>query len=139
MINLKNDLQLAKMRSAGHLLYDVLRRTKEIIAPGITTMDINRFVDEQIRKGRAIPTELGYCGYPASICASIDDEVVHGIPSKHVRLEEGSIISIDVPDEIIINRLSGRRVCAACGGTFHVSLLKGGARSRRWTETASAM
>ena len=96
MINLKNDLQLAKMRSAGHLLYDVLSAAKEIIEPGITTMDINRFVDEKIRKGRGIPTELGYCGYPASICASIDDEVVHGIPSRHVRLEEGSIISIDV-------------------------------------------
>ena len=96
MITLKNDLQLAKMRSAGHLLYDVLCQAREIIAPGITTMDINDFVDEKIRKGRGIPTEKGYCGYPASICASIDDEVVHGIPSRHVRLQEGSIISIDV-------------------------------------------
>lgn len=96
MISLKNDLQLAKMRSAGHLLYDVLCQARAFIAPGMTTMDINNFVDEKIRKGRGIPTELGYCGYPASICASIDDEVVHGIPSKHVRLEEGSIISIDV-------------------------------------------
>ena len=96
MITLKNEHQLAKMRSAGHLLYDVLCQAREFIAPDITTMDINAFVDERIRKGGAIPTELGYCGYPASICASIDDEVVHGIPSKHVRLQEGSIISIDV-------------------------------------------
>ena len=96
MITLKNDAQLAKMRSAGHLLYDVLCAAREFIAPGMTTMDINNFVDEKIRKGRGIPTELGYCGYPASICASIDDEVVHGIPSKHVRVESGSIISIDV-------------------------------------------
>ncbi len=96
MINIKNPIQLAKMRSAGHLLHDVLAAAKEIIRPGITTLDINAFVEEHIRKGGAIPTELGYCGYPASICASIDDEVVHGIPSPHVELKEGSIISIDV-------------------------------------------
>ena len=96
MISIKNPVQLAKMRSAGHLLHDVLAATREIIRPGMTTMDLNAFVDEQIRRGGGIPTELGYCGYPASICASIDDEVVHGIPSKHVELKEGSIISIDV-------------------------------------------
>ena len=96
MISIKNPDQLAKMRSAGHLLYDVLQSTREIIRPGITTMDLNAFVDEQIRKGGGIPTELGYCGYPASICASIDDEVVHGIPSPVVELKEGSVISIDV-------------------------------------------
>jgi len=96
MISIKNPVQLAKMRSAGHLLHDVLAATREIIRPGMTTMDLNAFVDEQIRRGGGIPTELGYCGYPASICASIDDEVVHGIPSRHVELKEGSIISIDV-------------------------------------------
>ena len=96
MIVLKNDWQLAKMRSAGHLLHDVLCEAKAFIAPGMTTMDINDFVDERIRKGGGIPTELGYMDYPASVCASIDDEVVHGIPSRHVHLKEGSIISIDV-------------------------------------------
>lgn len=96
MISIKNVDQLAKMRSAGHLLHDVLAAAREIIRPGITTMDVNAFVDEKIRKGGGIPTELGYCGYPASICASVDDEVVHGIPSKHVVLKEGSIISVDV-------------------------------------------
>ena len=96
MISIKNPIQLAKMRSAGHLLHDVLAATREIIQPGMTTMDINAFVDEHIRKGGGIPTELGYCGYPASICASIDDEVVHGIPSPNVRLEEGQILSMDL-------------------------------------------
>ena len=72
MISIKNPIQLAKMRSAGHLLHDVLAATREIIRPGMTTMDLIAFVDEQIRKGGGIPTELGYCGYPASICASID-------------------------------------------------------------------
>lgn len=96
MISIKNPDQLAKMRSAGHLLHDVLSGVREIIRPGVTTMALNAYVDEAIRKGGGIPTELGYCGYPASICASIDDEVVHGIPSEHVALKEGSIISIDV-------------------------------------------
>lgn len=96
MISIKNPDQLAKMRSAGHLLHDVLCEARAFITPGITTADINAFVDERIRKGGGIPTELGYYGYPASICASIDDEVVHGIPSPNVELLEGSIISIDV-------------------------------------------
>lgn len=96
MISIKNVDQLAKMRSAGHLLYDVLCAAREAIRPGMTTMDLNNIVDQAIRKGGGIPTELGYCGYPASICASIDDEVVHGIPSPHVELKEGSIISVDV-------------------------------------------
>lgn len=96
MITLKNDEQLAKMRSAGHLLHDVLCAAREFICPGITTAALNAFVDEKIRKAGAIPTEFGYEGYPASICASIDDEVVHGIPSEHVVLKEGQIISVDV-------------------------------------------
>lgn len=96
MIILKNADQLAKMRSAGHLLHDVLMQVREMIAPGITTMDVNRYTDELICKAGAIPTEYGYCGFPASICASIDDEVVHGIPSENVTLMEGSILSVDV-------------------------------------------
>ena len=96
MIILKNADQLAKMRSAGHLLHDVLAATREEIRPGMTTMDVNAFVEHAIRKGGGIPTELGYMGYPASICASIDDEVVHGIPSTHVVLKEGQILSVDV-------------------------------------------
>ena len=96
MIILKNPDQLAKMRSAGHLLHDVLCQVREAICPGVTTMALNAYTDELIRKGGGIPTELNYEGYPASICASIDDEVVHGIPSDAVVLEEGAIISIDV-------------------------------------------
>lgn len=96
MIILKNPEQLKKMRSAGHLLYDVLQEVRSRITAGMTTMDLNRITDELIRKGGAIPTELGYCGYPASICASIDDEVVHAIPSENVVLKEGQIISVDV-------------------------------------------
>jgi len=95
MITIKNELQLAKMRSAGHLLYDVHCVLREKMAPGMTTYDLDRIAHELIIKGRATPSFLGYYDYPATLCVSIDDEVVHGIPSKHVRMEEGSIVSVD--------------------------------------------
>ena len=95
MITIKNELQLAKMRSAGHLLYDVLCTLREQMQPGMTTYDLDKIAHELIKKGRAIPSFLGYMDYPATLCVSIDDEVVHGIPSKHVRMEEGSIVSVD--------------------------------------------
>ena len=81
MITIKNDLQLAKMRSAGHLLYDVLCQLRERMAPGMTTLDLDRYAHELITHAHATPSFLGYEGYPATLCVSIDDEVVHGIPS----------------------------------------------------------
>lgn len=95
MISIKNYEQLAKMRSAGHLLHDVLCRLREAIVPGITTGALDAYAEELIRKAGAIPSFLNYQGYPASICASLEDEVVHGIPSDHVTIESGMILSID--------------------------------------------
>ena len=96
MIIIKNPIQIDRMRSAGHLLYDVLQYLASQVSPGITTEDINRMADEMIRKNGAVPSELGYMGFPKSICASVDDEVIHGIPSPDIRLEEGQIISMDL-------------------------------------------
>lgn len=96
MITLKNPDQLAKMRSAGHLLYDVMQRLREAVKPGITTAALDAYAEEMIRHAGAIPSSLNYCGFPKSICASIDDEVVHGIPSEDIELKEGQIISLDV-------------------------------------------
>ena len=95
MITIKNHDQLAKMRSAGHLLHDVLCRLREAVVPGITTKALDSYAEELIRKGGAIPSFLNYHGYPASICASLEDEVVHGIPSDQVTIENGMILSID--------------------------------------------
>ena len=95
MITIKNDLQLAKMRSAGHLLYDVLCQLREKMSPGMTTLDLDRYAHELITHAHATPSFLGYEGYPATLCVSIDDEVVHGIPSKHIEMKEGSIVSVD--------------------------------------------
>ena len=95
MITLKNPAQIAKMRSAGHLLYDILQSIREVIKAGESTVAIDAYAEEKIRRAGAVPSFLNYQGYPKSICASIDDEVVHGIPSDEVALMEGSILSID--------------------------------------------
>lgn len=95
MITIKNIDQIALMRSAGHLLYDVLCRLREAVKPGETTAAIDAYAEELIRRNHAIPSFLNYSGYPKSICASIDDEVVHGIPSEDIELKEGQILSID--------------------------------------------
>ena len=81
MISLKNPDQIAKMRVAGALLYEVLQQVRAAVKPGVTTAQLNNLAEKLIRRSHAIPSFLNYEGYPASICASVDDAVVHGIPS----------------------------------------------------------
>ena len=95
MISIKNPDQIGKMREAGALLHEVLQKLREAVQPGMSTAALDVYAEQLIRKNHAIPTFLNYGGYPATICASIDDEVVHGIPSEKRILKEGSIISID--------------------------------------------
>ncbi len=95
MISLKNPDQIAKMREAGALLYEVLQKLREAVKPGVTTAALDAYAEQLIRKNHATPSFLHYEGYPASICASVDDAVVHGIPSDKQVLKEGQIISID--------------------------------------------
>ena len=83
------------MREAGRLLAMTHKELKKIIKPGITTMDIDKKGEEIIRSFGCIPSFLNYNGYPASICVSVNDEVVHGIPSKERYLEDGDIVSLD--------------------------------------------
>lgn len=94
-VTVKSEREIALMREAGKILAEVHNRLEEIIAPGITTMEIDRKGEELIRKAGCIPSFKGYEGYPASICVSVNDEVVHGIPNKKHRLFEGDIVSLD--------------------------------------------
>ncbi len=94
-ITIKSEREISRMREAGKILADVHDRLEEIIAPGITTLDIDRKGEELIRKAGCIPSFLNYEGYPASICVSVNDEVVHGIPTDSRKLEEGDIVSLD--------------------------------------------
>ena len=95
MITIKNASQIAKMREAGALLHEVLEQLKGKIEPGITTKELDCYAEKLIRGYGAVPSFLNYEGYPASICASVDSQVVHGIPDESTMLREGQIISID--------------------------------------------
>ena len=95
MISLKNQTQIAKMRDAGKILREVEDEVRLAIRPGVSTLELDELAEKLIRRNHAIPSELGYEGYPGSICASINDEVVHGIPSAKRILQEGDIISVD--------------------------------------------
>ena len=94
-VTIKSEQEIQLMRDAGKILAEVHERLAEIIAPGITTWEIDQKGEEMIRQAGCIPSFKGYQGYPASICVSINDEVVHGIPNKEHRLFEGDIVSLD--------------------------------------------
>jgi len=96
MIELKTDPEIERMRSAAQIAARTLDLIEENIKPGITTGELNRMADEYIRSQGAVPAFLGYHGFPKSICVSIDDEVVHGIPSQKRELRAGQIVSVDV-------------------------------------------
>lgn len=95
MIVMKSQLEIEYMREAGHIVAEVHALLKPHIKPGITTAELDEMAEEHIRTRGAIPAFKGYCGFPSSICASVNHQVVHGIPGKRV-LEAGDIISIDV-------------------------------------------
>ena len=95
MISLKNPKQIAKMRDAGKILREVEDEVRLAIRPGVSTAELDELAERLIRRNHAIPSSLHYEGYPCSICASINDEVVHGIPSRTRILREGDILSVD--------------------------------------------
>ena len=95
MISLKNEAHISKMRDAGRILREVEDEVRLAIRPGVSTAELDILAERLIRKNRAVPSSLHYQGYPCSICASINDEVVHGIPSDSRVLKEGDIVSID--------------------------------------------
>ncbi|MCY6483476.1 type I methionyl aminopeptidase [Clostridium aestuarii] len=94
MIIIKKSKEIEYMRHSGRVVGKTLAKLQEYVKPGITTGELDRIAEEYIRSQNAIPSFKGYYGFPASICASVNNEVVHGIPGKKV-LQEGDIISID--------------------------------------------
>lgn len=96
MIIIKSNREIELMREAGKVNSYILNELKTLIKPGVTTMDIDRFVEKTVRQYGMIASEKGYCGYPGSICTSINEEVVHGIPSKKRMLRDGDIVSCDL-------------------------------------------
>jgi len=96
MIVLKTRNELNLMAQAGRIAAQALWAGVKAVEPGKSTMDINRAVHDCITSHGAIPSFLGYAGFPAASCVSVNNEVIHGIPSKHRKIAEGDIVSIDV-------------------------------------------
>lgn len=96
MIVIKSEQEIEMMRKAGEVNSLILRELADRIKPGISTMDIDEFVEKTVKAHGMIASEKGYCGYPASVCVSINEEVVHGIPSRSRILHEGDIVSVDL-------------------------------------------
>ena len=99
MITLKSEAEFAKMDAAGRVLEDTFHVLYDAVKPGVTTGELDRIADAYIRSRGGIPSELGYCGYPKSICASVNEQVVHGIPGPRV-LKDGDIVSLDIVVEL---------------------------------------
>jgi methionyl aminopeptidase len=95
MITLKSERELELMRASGALTARVLRALQPAVVPGATTKEIDALADRLIREGGGVPAFLGYHGFAGSICASVNDEVVHGIPSGR-RLREGDLLKVDI-------------------------------------------
>ena len=94
-VSIKSTREIELMREAGRLLEITHNEMEKALKPGMSTMDINRIGEEVIRSFGCIPSFLNYNGYPASICVSVNDEVVHGIPHKDHIIQEGDIVSLD--------------------------------------------
>ncbi len=103
MIKLKNNYEVDSMRKAGKIVAETLQVVEFNIKPGITTADLDRIAEEFIINSGAIPSFKGLYGFPASLCISVNDEVIHGIPGSYI-LKDGDIVSVD---------------CGACIEGFH--------------------
>lgn len=95
MIIKKSPAEIEAMREAGRISAKVLREVGARVKPGVSTLELDRFAEALIRLEGGVPAFKGYYGFPASICASLNDQIVHGIPSAEVVLQEGDILSID--------------------------------------------
>ena len=96
MFVIKNDEQIALMKVAGRITAEALEVARELVRPGISTKEIDTKIRRHIEKSGATPSFLGYGGFPGSACISINEQVIHGIPSERVILNEGDIVKIDV-------------------------------------------
>ena len=94
-IQIKEPAQIERMYAVGQVVARTLAVLTDAVRPGVSTADLNAIAEREIRGAGAVPSFLGYFGYPASICASVNEQVVHGIPSDGQRLRAGDIISID--------------------------------------------
>lgn len=96
MVELKNAAELDKIRQASKIVARTLALLKDHIRPGVSTAELNGLAESEIRKSSAVPAFLGYRGYPATLCVSINEEVVHGIPTPKRLIKKGDVVSLDL-------------------------------------------
>ncbi|HXH48775.1 MAG TPA: type I methionyl aminopeptidase [Terriglobia bacterium] len=121
MIICKSAAEIEKLRRSGRLVREVLEETGEQAKPGVTTMDLEKFVERRLAQVGAKPAFKGYRGYPCCLCASVNEQIVHGIPSDR-RLNEGDIVSLDLG--VIIDGYYGDAAMTVPVGTISESLQK---------------
>lgn len=95
MIQIKTEDEIGRMRAAGLVVQQTLAVLRDAVAPGISTADLDALAERTIRAAGAVPSFKGYRGFPATICTSVNDEVVHGIPDRGAVLREGDVLSVD--------------------------------------------
>lgn len=96
MIHRKSRYEVSLMKTAGSIVAEAHLAIKDAIKPGVSTIELDEIAEKIIRKNNAIPSFKGYHGFPGTICSSINEQVVHGIPSSEVILKEGDVVSIDI-------------------------------------------
>lgn len=143
MVTVKSESEIAVMKKAGAILADVLALVEEHAKPGVTTKYLDKLAYEYIIRQNAVPSFLNYGGFPATLCLSIDDEIVHGIPSDKRVLEEGMLLKVDggvgiggmhtdAARSVAIGRISAEKAQLArcCKECFFegIKVLKDGAR-----------
>ncbi|MCM0673768.1 type I methionyl aminopeptidase [Micromonospora phytophila] len=121
-IQLKTPDQIEKMRAAGLVVAEALRRMREAVAPGVSTADLDAIAESTIREAGAVPSFKGYHGFPASICSSVNEQVVHAIPAPDQVLGDGDVISIDCG--AVLNGWHGDAAITVGVGEVDPALLK---------------
>jgi len=121
MIFLKSDEEIELLRISNQIVAKTLAEMAKIIAPGVSTMQLNKVADEFIRDNGAVPNFLNYGGFPYSICTSVNEQVVHGFPSDKVFLEDGDIISVDCGT--LINGFHGDSAYTFCVGNVKPEII----------------
>ena len=96
MIEIKTPAEIESIRKASRIVAEVLLQLKERVKPGVSTAELDMFAERRVRELGAVPAFLGYRGYPATLCVSINEEIVHGIPSARRIVKEGDIVSLDM-------------------------------------------
>lgn len=122
MIFLKSDEEIELLRNCNQIVAKTLAEVAKIIRPGVTTLELDKRADEFIRDNGGVPNFLGYGGFPKSICTSVNDQVVHGIPSDKVILKEGDIVSVDCG--VLKDGFNGDSAYTFCVGEVNPEIIK---------------